>query len=409
MTYTTSSEYPHVLLLRCDPIPHVRIGFIGLGRRGKQSFNNYMYLEGVEIRAVCDLKEENLAEARKLMAEKKKRPAEEYTAPDGWKKICERNDIDLVYVCTSMKMHAEIAVYAMENNKHVAIEVPIVNTIEECWQIVNTAEKFRRHCIMLENCCYERFEMAALNMCSQGLLGEVFHAEGSYIHDLRNIDFQQRPDYTEQWQKSGNPYPTHGLGPICQAMNIHRGDRLAWLVSVSNAQFTHPNTGIENYEEKCILGNTNTTIIKTERQKTIVLQHDISSPRPYCRNYMLSGTKGFIQKAEMPLVHIPEGNADAQKNGKEIIEQYDHPFYREKGEQAIRIGAHDGMDYMMDYRLIHCLQKGLPLDMDVYDAVEWSSLVELTRLSIERGCVPVDIPDFTRGAWKELPNLTFAE
>ncbi len=407
--YPLPSERDNVLLLRCDPISTVRIAFIGLGRRGKQSLNNYMHLSGVEVKAVCDLKEENLSEVRGILEKHNKARVDEYTDAAAWKEICERPDIDLVYVCTSIRLHADIAVYAMTNGKHVATEVPIANTLEDCWRIVNAAEKYRRHCIMLENCCYGRFELAALYMRSKGLLGDIVHAEGSYIHDLTGIDFGKRPDYAEHWQTCGNPYPTHGLGPICQAMNIHRGDRLSWLVSVSNGQFCFPHIAEDGFRDTCVLGNINTTIIKTEKKKTIVIQHDISSPRPYCRNYLLSGTKGFIQKASQPLVKIAEEVSDGEMSAAALLEKYDHPFYREKGEQAVNIDTHEGMDFIMDYRLIYCLQNGLPLDMDVYDAVEWSSLVELTALSIRRGNVPVPVPDFTRGAWNELQGLNFAQ
>ncbi len=398
-----------VLLLRCAPISVVRIAFIGLGRRGKQSLNNYVHLEGVEIKAVCDLKEENLSEARRILEKYNKNRADEYTAADAWKKLCERSDIDLVYVCTSINLHAEIAVYAMENGKHVATEVPIANTIADCWKIVNAAEKHRRHCIMLENCCYGRFELAALNMCSKGLFGDIIHAEGGYIHDLRNMDFDNRPDYTARWQTFGNPYPTHGLGPVCQALNIHRGDRLSWLVSVSNRQFCFPQVSDGKIDDECTLGNINTTIIKTAKEKTIVLQHDISSPRPYSRNYMLSGTKGFIQKEAQPVMKFENAGSDEENTVVSLLEKYEHPFYKAKGEQAVAIDTHEGMDFIMDYRLIYCLQNGLPLDMDVYDAVEWSSIVELTAQSIRSGNIPVAIPDFTRGAWNKLSGLSFAE
>ena len=389
-------EKSDVIQLGCPPLPVVRIAFIGLGRRGKQSFGNYMHLDGVEIRAVCDVDEDNLREVRALLKKNGRTAVDGYSGAEDWKTVCGRDDIDLVYVCTCIRLHAEIAVYAMACNKHVAVEVPIADTVEDCWRIVEAAEKYRRHCIMLENCCYGRFEMAALNMCSHGVLGDVIHAEGSYIHDLRHIDFKKRPDYLDHWLKEGNPYPTHGLGPVCQALGIHRRDRLSWAISVSNGQFCFPETGNADFVDRCVLGNTNTTIIMTEKQKTIVLQHDISSPRPYWRNFLLSGTEGFIRKAEPPIVQIPGCTIDTLSG---LYERFEHPFYVEKGKQAASIGAHEGMDFMMDYRLVHCLQRGLPLDMDVYDAVEWSCLVELTALSIQCGHVPVQIPDFTRGAW----------
>ncbi len=406
---TITSNETNVLLLACAPIPLLRVAFIGLGKRGKESLVNYTYIEGVEIKAICDLNNENLLAAQKILNTNNCKPADEYNESEDWRKICKREDIDLMYVCTNINLHAEIAIYAMEHGKHVAVEVPIANTITDCWRIVDTAEKYRRHCIMLENCCYGRLELAALNMHSQGLLGDIIHAEGGYIHDLRHIDFKKRPEYAQQWTKEGNPYPTHGLGPLCQAMNIHRGDRLSWLVSVSNGQFNYPDTGDANFHLDCVLGNINTTIIKTEKQKTILIQHDISSPRPYCRNYLLSGTQGFVRKGEPPIIQLAKNTIDFEQSAKELLEQYEHPFYDKMGETAKHIGAHDGMDFIMDYRLVYCLQKGLPLDMDVYDAVEWSCLVELTAISIQNGSIPIEIPDFTRGAWNNLNGLHFAE
>jgi hypothetical protein len=397
----------NVLLLACKPISTVRVAFIGLGKRGKESINHYMYLEDVEIKAICDLNEENLLAIRKLLKEHGKKNTDEYKGKEDWRRVCERDDIDLIYVCTSRNLHAEIAVYAMKNNKHVAVEVPAANTIEECWEIVDTAEKYRRHCMMLENCCYGRFELAVLNMSNQGFLGDIIHAEGSYIHDLRKIDFAKRPDYIDLWFMEGNPYPTHGLGPLCQVLNIHRGDKLSSLVSVSNGQFGFPETDRGDSQQQYRLGNMNTTVIKTEKQKTIVIQHDISSPRPYSRNYLLSGTKGFVQKGEPPIIHLPE-KKESEISVPGFLEQFEHPFYRKKGKLACRVGAHDGMDFIMDYRLIYCLQKGLPLDMDVYDAAEWSSIIELTEISVQNQSSLVKIPDFTRGAWNELKKLEFA-
>ena len=408
MNNLETRKYPHVLVLQCAPLPIVRIAFIGLGRRGRQSLVNYMHLDGVAIRVFCDLQQENRDEARAILKSHNKPLPDEYGGADDWKAVCRRDDIDLVYICTSIRWHADIAVYAMEHGKHVACEVPIANTIADCWRIVDAAERYRRHCMMLENCCYDRFEMAALHLCSQGIVGEITHAEGSYVHDLRNIDFTKRPDYIGHWLTTGNPYPTHGLGPLCQTMNIHRGDRLERLVSVSNGQFNYPEVAGRDMASECRLGNMNTTILTTLKGKTIVLQHDISSPRPYERRYLLSGTQGFIEKGSHGRMQSLFPGVDEVNEQEAFFARYDHPFYQSHGEQARQIGFHGGMDFMMDYRLIHCLQQGLPLDMDVYDAVEWSSLVELTSLSVRQGSVPVEIPDFTRGAWNELPRLTFA-
>jgi len=408
----------HVLKLATDPIPVVRVAFIGVGNRGYAAVRRYVNLEDVEIKALCDLKGELVERSQKFITEKQLPPAHEYVGEETWKEVCERDDIDLVYICTDWLDHTPIAVYAMEQGKHVAIEVPAATTIDECWQLVDTAEKTRRHCMMLENCCYDFFELNTLNMAQKGVFGEIVHGEGAYIHDLRSqLDSQKswRTKFYENY--NGNPYPTHGFGPICQVMNIHRGDKMNYLVSVSSEQFgitaylkdkfgtTSPEAA-KHYE----LGDMNTTIIKTQKGKTIMVQHDVTSPRPYSRLHTISGTKGFAQK--YPVEGIALGPESHQFKGKEefdqLMEEYKHPFIQEIGEVAKRVGGHGGMDFIMDYRLIYCLKNGLPLDQDVYDAAEWSSLVELSKISVQSGGIPVKIPDFTRGDWNQLKGLTFS-
>jgi predicted dehydrogenase len=397
-----------VLQLRCDPIPVVRIAFVGLGRRGQQSFNHFMYIEGVEIKALCDVNLENLEKVTSVLHQHLQPDAEVYSAEDDWKKVCQREDIDLVYICTERALHARIAVYAMQHNKHVALEVPAADSVEDCWALVDTAERTRKHCFMLENCCFDYEELAILNLAQKGFFGEIVHLEGAYIHDLRFLDFESKPHYLQWWQMTGNPYPTHGVGPLCQLLGIHRGDRLESIVSVSSAQFNRPQVE-EDFSRKFSLGNINTSIVKTLKGKTIVLQHDISSPRPYTRNYLVSGTSAYVQKRDDLKIARGENPSAflSAKELKKLLKAYEHPFYKDKGKLAREVGAHGGMDFIMDYRLIFCLQKGLPLDIDVYDAAEWSSLVALSAQSADNGSIPVQIPDFTRGRWNRLSELKF--
>lgn len=409
----------NALKLTVAPIPTVRIAFIGVGNRGTAAVGRYTNLEGVEIIALCDLNEERVKISQKTLQNKGLSKASEYIGEDSWKQVCERNDIDLIYICTDWISHTPIAVYAMEHGKHVAIEVPAATSIDECWQLVNTAEKTRRHCMMLENCCYDFFELNTLNMAQKGVFGEIVHVEGAYIHDLkRNLDIKNhwRPKYYEEY--TGNPYPTHGLGPICQVLNIHRGDKMNYLVSISSDQFGMTNYIKEKFDEnspeaqkRYKLGDMNTTIIKTERGKTIMIQHDVTSPRPYSRLHTLSGTKGFAQKYPIEGIALePDAHSFLSKEKlDQLMVDYQHPFIKEIGEVAKKVGGHGGMDFIMDYRIIYCLRNGLPLDQDVYDAAEWSCLVELTKKSAENGGTPVEIPDFTRGDWKILNKLSFAE
>jgi predicted dehydrogenase len=411
-----------VIELRCDPIDTVRVAFIGIGSRGTGAVRRYTYLDGVKIVALCDLEPENLDNALEILEERGLPAADLYSGEEDWKTVCEREDVDLVYVCTHWDLHTPIAVYAMDHGKHVATEVPAALSIDECWQLVNTAERTRKHCMMLENCNYDFFEMTTLNMVRQGLLGEIVHAEGAYIHDLRESLFNEKDGYWNMWRlrhnqhRNANLYPTHGLGPICHILNIHRGDRMEYLVSVASNQWGMTDYAREKFGEDSDYahrdyqrGDMNTTLIKTAKGKTILIQHDVISPRPYSRIHMLSGTKGFVQKYPvMGIALDPEAHTfmdDAEM--EELLAQYEHPITKEVGELAREVGGHGGMDFTMDYRLIHCLRNGLPLDEDVYDAAEWSSIIELSEKSIANQGMPVRVPDFTRGAWQKVGEVTY--
>lgn len=411
-----------VIELRCAPIETVRIGFIGLGMRGIGAIHRYSFLEGVEIKALCDVVPQKVKDAQQYMQDKGMAAADEYTGEEDWKKICERDDIDLIYVCTNWELHTPIAVYAMEHGKHVAVEVPAALTIDECWQLVNTAERTGKHCMQLENCNYDFFEMATLNMAQQGLFGEIVHCEGAYIHDLRWLNFMEENGYWNMWRlkhhetRDANLYPTHGLGPVCHAMNIHRGDKMNYLVSMSSNQFGNTAYAREKFGEDSDYakrtykkGDMNTTLVKTSRGKTIMIQHDVTSPRPYSRIHMISGTKGFALKYPKKGIAL-DPNAHSFLEGEaldSILKVYEHPIIKEVGEKAKEVGGHGGMDFVMDYRLVYCLHHGLPLDQDVYDAAEWSSIIELSEQSVMNQSSPVRVPDFTRGAWNKVNTVTY--
>lgn len=411
-----------VLELRCDPIDTVRIAFIGLGMRGSGAIYRYTFLEGVQIKALCDLVPDAVKNAQDILAQNNLPAADEYTGAEDWKIICQRDDIDLIYVCTNWKLHTPIAVYAMEHGKHVVVEVPAAQTIDECWQLVNTAERTRKHCMQLENCNYDFFEMATLNMAQQGLFGEIVHAEGAYIHDLRFLNFNDTSGYWNMWRlkqnetRNANLYPTHGLGPLCHILNIHRGDKMEYLVSLSSDQFGMTEYATEHYGKDSELaqreykeGDMNSTLIKTHNGKSILIQHNVVNPRPYSRIHMISGTKGFAQKYPVQgLAFDPEAHQFLSKEKMDsMLIEYAHPISKEIGEQAKKVGGHGGMDYIMDYRLIYCLRNGLPLDEDVYDAAECCSIIELSEKSIANESMPVKVPDFTRGSWKKLNTVKY--
>lgn len=411
-----------VIELRCEPIDTVRMAIIGLGMRGSGAVYRYNFIEGAKIMALCDVVPENVEKAQEMLVKSGKPKADEYTDSLAWKEICERDDIDLIYVCTHWDLHTPIAVYAMKQGKHVAVEVPAALTIDECWQLVNTAEKTQRHCMQLENCNYDFFEMATLNMAQKGVFGEMVHGEGAYIHDLRWLNFKEDGGYWNMWRlkhlekEDGNTYPTHGFGPICHIMNIHRGDKMNYLTSMSTNQFGMSAYAKEKFGEDSEYakvdykkGDMNTTLVKTQNGKTIMIQHDVTSPRPYSRIHLVSGTKGFARKwpnkgiALEPDAHSFLSDEEMEK----LLKEYEHPITKEVGKKAKEVGGHGGMDFIMDYRLIYCLRNGLPLDQDVYDAAEWSAIIELSRFSVEHESMPVKVPDFTRGAWKKLETVTY--
>lgn len=411
-----------VIELRCEPIDTVRMAIIGLGMRGSGAVYRYNFIEGAKIVALCDVVPENVEKAQEMLVKSGKPKADEYTDSLAWKEICERDDIDLIYVCTHWDLHTPIAVYAMKQGKHVAVEVPAALTIDECWQLVNTAEKTQRHCMQLENCNYDFFEMATLNMAQKGVFGEIVHGEGAYIHDLRWLNFKEDGGYWNMWRlkhlekEDGNTYPTHGFGPICHIMNIHRGDKMNYLTSMSTNQFGMSAYAKEKFGEDSEYakvdykkGDMNTTLVKTQNGKTIMIQHDVTSPRPYSRIHLVSGTKGFARKwpnkgiALEPDAHSFLSDEEMEK----LLKEYEHPITKEVGKKAKEVGGHGGMDFIMDYRLIYCLRNGLPLDQDVYDAAEWSAIIELSRFSVEHESMPVKVPDFTRGAWKKLETVTY--
>ena len=411
-----------VVGLRCEPIETVRVGFIGLGMRGPGAVSRFTHIPGVEIKALCDLYPDRVEKAQKILTNAKLPEAAAYSGEEGWKQLCEREDLDLIYIATPWLLHTPIAVYAMEHGKHVAIEVPAAMNLDECWQLVNTAEKTRKHCMMLENCVYDFFELTTLNMAQQGLFGDILHVEGAYIHNLEEFwgayQGNWRLDFNEKhW---GDVYATHGLGPACQLLNIHRGNKMNYLVGMDTKAATGPKL-VEKYskhESKDFQNGDHTmTMIMTENGQTIHIQHDVMNPRPYSRMYQLTGTEGFANKYPVEgytfrSAEKIEGVPDhenlnmhsfvPQNVKKALMEQYKHPIHKELEETAKKVGGHGGMDFIMDYRLIYCLRNGLPLDQDVYDAAEWSCMGELTRLSIENNSMPVEVPDFTRGAWKKL-------
>ncbi len=389
----------------------VGVGYVGVGGMGSAHVRNLLKLEGVDIRAVCDIVEEKVKRVQGWVEEAgQPKPAGYSRGDTDFRRMCQQEDLDLVYTATPWRWHVPVCVAAMKAGKHAATEVPAALTVDECWQLVETAEERGKHCVMMENCCYGRSEMMVLNMVRRSLLGEIIHGEAGYLHDLRNIKFSEKGEglwrREHSIKRNGNLYPTHGLGPVAQCMNINRGDRFDYIVSMSG------NTrGLQLYakehfdeddprrQETFALGDVNVSLIRTVNGRTIYLAHNCDSPRPYSRINLVQGTKG-IACGYPGRIHI-EGRSPAHQWEplKSYEEEFEHPLWSSEGENA-RGAGHGGMDYIEDYRLIHCLRKGLPTDMDVYDAAAWSVVSELSERSVASRSRPQDVPDFTRGRWK---------
>lgn len=427
-----------VLELRTAPIPNVRIAFIGLGMRGPGAVYRMAQIPGVEIVALCDVLQENTAKVNAGLEKRGVKKAQEfYGDTDVYRKVTALKNVDLVYIATDWIHHAKIGIQALKDGKHVAIEVPSAMNMDEIWELINLAEQKRLHCIPLENCTYDKFELTTLNMVQNGIFGDVLHGEGAYIHGLQPYWDRYwnnwRMDYNRKHR--GDLYPTHGIAPVCQAMNIHRGDKMNFLVSVDtkavgNPAYIKEKTGedVKDFRN----GDHTSTLIKTENGKTILVEHNVTSPRPYNRMYQLTGTKGFANKYPVEGYALDKGDIDPEiaadherlnahsflpREVKEaMMKKYQHPITKAMFddtqtvlEKAEKVGGHGGMDFVMDYRVIYCLQKGLPMDMDVYDLAEWCCLIPLTEISLDNNSAPVEIPDFTRGAWNKLDGLKFAQ
>lgn len=413
---TISSTYQHPDGFAAPPMNRVRVAFVGVGLQGGGHVENFLKIDKVDIVAICDIDAARAAEvAGWVKAAGRPEPLLFTRGPLDYKRLCERADVDLIFNATPWEWHVPVCVEAMNTGKHTAVEVPAAYTVDGCWELVETAERTNRHCVMMENCNYGRSELMALNIVRAGLLGELLHAEAAYIHDLRAIKFSNKNEglwrLRHSVTRNGNLYPTHGLGPVANCLDINRGDAFDYLVSMSSAA-----RGLEVYAESHLsaedprrhqayaLGDMNTSLIRTKRGRTIMVQHDTTSPRPYSRINLLSGTKGTFRG-------FPDGiyvEGRTKEHRYEDLDAYkaefDHALWREVGDKAEGAG-HGGMDYLEDYRLVRCLLEGKPTDMDVYDAAALSVVTELSERSVSaRGSV-MEFPDFTRGRWRLRPQL----
>lgn len=408
--------------LHAPKLDKVRVAFIGMGARGPSHLEASMMCDGVEVIAICDNHVPSAEKGRKMVTDAKRPAPELYTKGEtDYKRMLERNDIDAVFIATPWEWHAPMAVDTMKSGKHAFLEVPAALTVDECWELVEISEQTQKHCMMMENVCYFREELMVLNMCRLGLFGELLHGEGAYIHDLRG-QMHEIGHGTGSWRtlhytkSNGNLYPTHGLGPVAQYMDINRGDRFDYMSSVSSNSRVRGVYAKEKFPEgnirrthKFVCGDINTSIIKTVLGKTIMVQWDEQLPRPYTRHNLIQGTKGVW--SGFPAKVVMDGvtkSTDSWEQGKAIdawYEKYDHPLWARLQKEASSHGGHGGGDFVMIWRIIYCLRNGLPVDQDVYDAAAWSVVTPLSVWSVANRGQSIDFPDFTRGKWKTMKPL----
>jgi hypothetical protein len=395
------------------PQETIRIGVIGTGGRGNSLVDNFSAVPGVRITALCDTVKDKVlkTQARLDKAGKASQPIALFHSDDhAFEGLLKRDDIDLVVIATPWIWHVPMAVAGMKQGKHVAIEVPAARTMAECWEMVATSEATQRHCIQLENCCYDYNEMMVLNMVRAGLFGELTHGGAAYNHDLRSILFSNEGEglwrRAEHLNRDGNLYPTHGLGPVAHYMDVNRGDRFDTLVSMSSIS-----AGLQEYRQQKLdasdprqkevykEGDFNVSLIRTVKGRVIELEHNVSSPQPYDRINLIAGTKGIFRDYP-PRVYIDGARREAFESLDLYKEKYEPALWKRIGEMAKEIGGHGGMDYVMAYRLAECMKLGLAPDIDVYDAAAWSAPIPLSEASVANGGAPQKFPDFTRGKWQ---------
>ncbi|MGB1198885.1 MAG: Gfo/Idh/MocA family oxidoreductase [Thalassotalea sp.] len=447
---TPISQGSNIAGLTVAKMDIVRVGFIGVGERGYGHVQHFCHMEGVEIKAICDTDEKVLDRSLAFIAKQGLTTPARYSKGDhAYQEMLNRQDIDIVIISTPWRWHTPMAVDTMESGKHAFVEVPAATTIEECWQLVNTAERTQKNCMMMENVCYGRDELMVLNMVRQGVFGQLLHGEAAYIHELR-WQMKELTEKTGSWRTywhtklDGNLYPTHGLGPVSQYMNINRGDRFDYLTSTSSpalgraayAQREFP-ASHERNQLNYIAGDMNTTVIKTAKGRSIMVQHDTTTPRPYSRHNYIQGTNGAFAgfPNRVAIENLPPAIKQAYQeqlaqahqqwlaNGKQGREptlqsfhhwdrnmetwqnSFDHPLWTRMGEEAQRNGGHGGMDFLMLWRMVYCLRNGEALDQDVYDAAAWSAITPLSADSVSDRSNSKNVPDFTRGQWKNNQPL----
>nr|CEL21505.1 FIG01127702: hypothetical protein [Kibdelosporangium sp. MJ126-NF4]CTQ95928.1 FIG01127702: hypothetical protein [Kibdelosporangium sp. MJ126-NF4] len=390
----------------------VRLAIIGLGNRGGGMIGSFLAVPHCQVTALCDRRPEAAAAAAKAVTDAGQPAPALYTNGDhDFENMLRRDDIDFVYVATPWEWHVPMALAAVRAGKHVGVETPFATSIDELWQLVDASERYQRHCIQLENCCYGQNELRVLRMAHAGLFGELLTGAGAYIHDLRELLFSdtyypgewRRAWHTKPWLK-GDVYPTHGLGPVANYMDINRGDRIVRITSMGTpalglAEYraAHEEPGDSSWKERYVECDTTISLLQTAKGRVIRLEHDVSTPHPYSRLNHLGGTRGRFEDYP-PRIYLEPRNTNDQWADFGEYKSYDHWLWTDVPPGP---GGHGGMDYYMAYRTIQTIRLGLVPDMDVYDGAVWSAPVPLSSKSIDQRGAPQQIPDFTRGKWRE--------
>lgn len=387
-----------------------RVGQIGLGGRGMGHLSGiFCERDDVVVTYVCDVYEDRCAAAVKMVEEKNGNTPKSTT---NYKEVCESPDVDVVIVTSAWENHIPACVYAMECGKQVATEVGGAYSIDDCWKLVNTYEKTGIHCMMLENCCYDRNEMMVMKMVREGLFGKIVHCEGGYQHDLRgevSHGAENRHYRLRNYQnRCCENYPTHELGPIAKILDINRGNRMLKLVSMASGAWglnafaeAHDDVdpALRSYPFK--QGDVVKTLIQCAHGETICLTLDTTLPRYYNRNFTIRGTKGFFGETEN-MVYIDgkcvEFGHDNFNNVAEYRKEWEHPVWKHFEEEGVK-GGHGGMDWLVFDAYFSALRNGMVPPIDTYDTAAWMAITPLSEISIANGSMPVDVPDFTRGMW----------
>ena len=405
-------------------LDRIRVGVIGVGGRGTSAVHRLCNVPGVEVTALCELIDERARTAADRMKKNGFKEPKLFVGPEEFKRMCDSGLCDAVHINTNWESHVEIALYAMRAGLHTFVEVPGCRTIDDAWEMVETCEKSRVHCMMLENCCYGDDEMLMIEAARLGILDELCHAEAEYIHETRGGDWYQSfhardvifSSLEVMINNTGALYPMHALGPLGLSLNINRGDKFDRLVSMGSEGFIWQETAKRKFgpdapvsRVKFEANDFNNTIISTATGKTILLRQCNNVPGPYSRQYKLYGFKGRLYANPLQVAIEEELGAGAEwmndEKLKEFKNRYQSDMWKKWGDLAKKSGGHGGMDYMMDFRWSYCLRNGLPLDMSVYDLAAWSSIIPLSQESVRGGSKPVEIPDFTRGQWRVNPPV----